>query len=234
MKSDTAREPQYDRLHAAREQFGLPTLGLMTGHGWADDPRRLGFTLARYKFAAKMLSGCNSVLEIGCGDAFGTRVVAQEVGNVTAIDFDPLFVADVNARAHPKWLIDCFVHDMRLAPVKKDFDGIFALDVLEHIKHGTDESFFLTHATQSLKSHGGIAVFGMPSLESQIYASPISKEGHVNCKSAPDLKAKLLQFFRVVLMFSMNDEIVHTGYHKMAQYILAVCSDRRDTSDGVA
>jgi hypothetical protein len=29
-------------------------------------------------------------------------------------------------------------------------------------------------------------------------------------------------------MFSMNDEVVHTGYHKMAHYLFAVCCGRRD------
>ena len=32
------------------------------------------------------------VLEIGCGDAFATRIVQQTVEKVTAIDFDPIFI----------------------------------------------------------------------------------------------------------------------------------------------
>ena len=51
----------------------------------------------------------------------------------------------------------------------------------------------------------GIAVIGTPSLESQQYASPASKEGHVNCKSAVDLRTTLLRHFRQVFVFSMND-----------------------------
>ena len=69
-----------------------------------------------------------------------------------------------------------------------------------------------------------VMVVGMPSLESQAYASEGSKAGHVNCKSAPDLKALMQSFFRAVFMFSMNDEVVHTGYHKMAHYIFALCA----------
>jgi len=34
-------------------------------------------------------------------------------------------------------------------------------------------------------------------------------------------------YFHTVLMFSMNDEVVHTGYHKMAQYLFAVCCDQK-------
>jgi hypothetical protein len=28
-------------------------------------------------------------------------------------------------------------------------------------------------------------------------------------------------------MFSMNDEVVHTGYHKMAHYLFALCCHKR-------
>ncbi|CAA7613597.1 hypothetical protein MCP1_120075 [Candidatus Terasakiella magnetica] len=39
------------------------------------------------------------------------------------------------------------------------------------------------------------------------------------------LAASLSRHFRHVLMFSMNDEVVHTGHHKMAHYIFAVLRD---------
>lgn len=38
----------------------------------------------------------------------------------------------------------------------------------------------------------------------------------MNCKSAPNLKALMQEYFHNVFMFSMNDEVVHTGFHKMA------------------
>jgi hypothetical protein len=55
----------------------------------------------------------------------------------------------------------------------------------------------------------------------------MSKEGHVNCKTMPDLKATMQRFFHNVYMFSMNDEVVHTGYHKMAHYLFALCCGKR-------
>jgi hypothetical protein len=34
------------------------------------------------------------------------------------------------------------------------------------------------------------------------------------------------KYFHNVFMFSMNDEVVHTGYHKMAHYLVAIgCSN---------
>jgi hypothetical protein len=74
----------------------------------------------------------------------------------------------------------------------------------------------------------GKAIIGMPSQESQPYASPASKAGHINCKSGPDLVRLLETFFHHVFLFSMNDEMIHTGYHKMAHYVLVLCCQRRD------
>ena len=219
------REPQYNVMLEKIATKSLESLGLMTNQAWDDDPKRLTFTLARYKFVAKMLSGRKRVLEIGCADAFGTRVVQQEVGELTAIDFDLVFIEDVKQRMSAKWPFTCFVHDMLTGAVPGTFDGIYALDVMEHIKP-KDEATFLGNTLASLAPHG-VVIFGMPSLESQAYASPISSAGHVNCKSAPDFKSGLEKYFNTVFMFSMNDEIVHTGYHKMAHYLLALCCEKR-------
>jgi hypothetical protein len=67
----------------------------------------------------------------------------------------------------------------------------------------------------------------MPSLESQPYASPGSKEGHVNCKSGKDFKDLMEKFFANVFLFSMNDEVVHTGFEKMAHYLIVVCTSKK-------
>ena len=89
------REPQYQYELEVKEKYGLAKLGIMTNQCWQDDPRRMAFVFARYKFVAKMLSGKTNVVEVGCGDAFATRIVQQEVGKVTAVDFDPIFINDV-------------------------------------------------------------------------------------------------------------------------------------------
>ena len=70
-----------------------------------------------------------------------------------------------------------------------------------------------------------VSVIGMPSIESQHLASRQSRLGHVNCKSGPTLAGFLERYFRYVLLFSMNDEVVHTGHHAMAHYLLCICCE---------
>ncbi|MBU1932049.1 class I SAM-dependent methyltransferase [Patescibacteria group bacterium] len=215
------REPQYQSCVDIRDQLGLTKLGLMSNNVWHDDPKRLVFLLSRYKFVAKMFSGMKNVLEIGCADAFGTRIVLQEVGRITAIDFDPVFVQDALERMDKEWAFECTVHDMLAGPVDGPFDAAYSLDVLEHIAK-QNEAAFVSNIAKSLVPQG-VLIIGTPSLQSQTYASPGSKEGHVNCKDALELKALLLHFFQNVFIFSMNDEVVHTGFYPMANYLFALC-----------
>ncbi|HLI11524.1 MAG TPA: class I SAM-dependent methyltransferase [Alphaproteobacteria bacterium] len=219
------KEPQYQVHLKAASERGFERLGLSGNESWHEDPKHLVFVLARYKFVAKMLAGRRHVLEIGCGDAFGTRIVQAEVGKLTATDFDPVFVDDIKQRMVPRWRFDVFVHDFLDGPVPGNFDAVYALDVLEHIE-AARERIFLANAFAGLGEHG-VAIIGMPSLESQSYASAQSKAGHVNCKSAPELKALMEEFFHNVFMFSMNDEVVHTGHHKMAHYLIALGAGKR-------
>lgn len=219
------REPQYQECLDAVDARGFERMGLRSSQSWHDDPRHLLFRLSRYKFVAKMLSGSAHVLEVGCGDAFGTRLVQQEVKALSATDFDPVFVKDVEERMVERWRFPVFTHDLLAGPIKGKYDGVFALDVLEHIQP-TDEHTFLTNAFAPLTPHG-VGIIGMPSLESQVYASPTSKAGHVNCKTMPDLKATMQKHFHNVFMFSMNDEVVHTGYHKTAHYLFALACNKK-------
>ena len=219
------REHQYDEISTLEEEVQVASLGRMRNFDWHNDPRRLLFTLARYKFVSKMFDGYETVLEIGCGDAFATRIVQQTVKKVTATDFDPIFIEEIHDRRQHKWELDAHVHNMVLEPTKQSFDGIFSLDVLEHVQQ-SDEDAFLKNTCLSLKSHGAL-IIGMPSLESQTYASEGSKIGHVNCKTGTDLRDLMKKYFHSVFMFSMNDEVVHTGFFPMAHYLFAVCCDKK-------
>ncbi len=223
--SPSTRETQYQRSIDLLREKGLTPLGLMTNQAWQDDPKHLVFTLSRYKFVAKMLAERANVLEVGCADAFGTRIVRQGVRRLTAIDFDPVFVADVQARMDPKWDFECRLHDMLSGPYPGSYDAANALDVIEHIPAG-DEERFIGNIAQSLTPHGAL-LLGCPTPESQAYASPQSKAGHVNCKDGPGMRALLGRHFGNVFIFSMNDEVVHTGFSPMAHYIIGLGCGRR-------
>lgn len=224
--SEKTREPQYQGQLELRDSKGLTPLGYTTNLVWENDPRRLTFILARYKFVAKMVSGKSRVFEIGCGDAFGARLILQEVKHLTVTDFDPLFIEDVKQRMKPPWTFEAMVHDMLSGPLPgAPFDAAYSLDVLEHIPKEKEQQF-LQNICASLTPMG-VLIIGTPSLESQQYASAPSKAGHINCKSQEDLRQLMLGFFDNVFLFGMNDEVLHTGFGKMAHYLFAVATGKR-------
>lgn len=227
MKEDTqvaqqTKEKQYSRCLDAKDRFGFVKLGLMSNQTWIDDPKRLAFVLSRYKFVAKMFDRYRNVLEVGCADAFGSRIVAHAVKKLTAIDFDPLFIENAKANMIDNHPFACVEHDILEGPAPGGlYDGVYSLDVLEHIAE-EHENLFLANIVESMHAEG-VCIVGTPSLQSQRYASPPSREGHVNCKDYDALHRLLTSFFKNVFIFSMNDEVVHTGFAPMAHYLLALC-----------
>src|SRR5437879_4706586 len=114
------------------EQIFPEKLGPMTAYRWEHDPKMILFMLARYKFVSKMLAGYDRVLEVGCADGFGSRLVRQTVGSLTALDIDPQMIESAQLDANPKWDILYVLGDM--AAVKENrFDALYCLDVLEHV-----------------------------------------------------------------------------------------------------
>ncbi len=223
MKAKT-KEVQYQRCIDLINDGCVEQFGAYTNQSWHDDPRRTLFMLSRYKFVAKMFAGKKDVLEVGCADAFGSRIVLQEVKNLTAVDFDPFFVEEAGKRVSNKYPLEVFTHNIVEKPVKKAFfNAAYSLDVFEHILP-EDEEKALGNIVTSLSEHGEF-IIGMPSLESQKYASEPSRTGHVNCKTGKDLKNLIDKYFHHSFLFSMNDEVVHTGFSKMAHYIFVLAAE---------
>lgn len=222
MTNKLTRENQYQFMIDMMKAKPLAPMGLRASMMWRLDPKLLVFTLARHKFVAKMLTGHSRVLEVGCGDAFASRLLHPEVDEFHAIDFDPVFIEEARRHNDPEWPVKLAVHDILSGPFVSGglFDAAFSLDVVEHIQKEHEE-LYMTNIAQSIKP-GGVFICGAPSLESQVYASPPSREGHVNCKSGPDLKNLILKYFDHAFLFGMNDEVLHTGFSPMCQYLFVL------------
>jgi hypothetical protein len=223
-------QSDFDPLIKIADKYGVARLGLMVNESWQTDPRRLVFTLSRYKFVAKMLRYQSSVVEVGCGDAFGSRIVAQAVTRLHLLEPDPVLHASAATADLARWNMHLHHHDLLEGPYSGYFDAAYAIDVLEHIDP-QDEGKFMANFTAMIRP-GGIGIIGMPSLESQPWASPQSAAGHVNCQSGPRLRATMNVWFEQVFSFSMNDEVVHTGFERMAHYLWAVCVNPRQEPPG--
>lgn len=196
-------------------------LGPWTSYSLLHDPKHLGFVLARYKFIAKMFDGFERVIEAGCGDAFGTPIVAQHVKQVLAIEPDGRHI-----KGNQKRLIKVKNIEFRqgtiqeLKLVSKSFDGAYSVDVIEHLDKHLNEPFVASQA--KILKDNGICIIGTPNISANRYASPRSRVQHINLHSQASLKKLMEKFFSRVFMFGMNDEILHTGYAPMCHYIFGM------------
>lgn len=220
------KEPQYQIQIETFNENGLSQLGLMTSHIWRSDPRHLGFLLSRYKFCAKMLIGKKSVMEVGCGDGFGLPIVLQSVKSVHGIDFDPIFIENAKQINAERIGVSFEVLDITQQQVGGKFDAVYSLDVIEHIDV-QDENTYLSHICAALNKDG-VCIIGTPNIFASQHASVWSQQGHINMKDESGLRDLLLKFFDNVFIFSMSDEVVHTGFYPMAHYLMAIAVGVRE------
>ncbi|HAS88414.1 MAG TPA: class I SAM-dependent methyltransferase [Desulfovibrio sp.] len=183
------------------------------------DPKRLAFVLARYSFAAQMTANCASVLELGCSEGIGASMLHGGIKPYLGLDLDtPAIEA---ARRNFASETVRFKNANFLHMDEGRFEAVVSLDVVEHISKGADEAAFFQAVSDNITDNG-VCVIGTPNETSTPYASPESMRGHVNMFDAVRLKSTMEDHFKNVFIFSMNDEMVHTGYAPMAHYLFAV------------
>ena len=171
-------------LDSLGHDYGEFPLGKNTTKILHESPRNLLFTLSRYKFVSKMFDGFGKVLEVGCQEGFGAHLISPVVNQLDCVDFYNPYIESSNRRCIMK-NTSFSARDMLDGTIGSDYDGVFSLDVLEHIQK-EDENVFMKNICGSLSEDGSVIICVL-SLESQVYTSEPSTKGHVNCKTAPDL-----------------------------------------------
>lgn len=213
------------RLGTDHQFVASMTLGPWTTYSLLHDPKHMGFVLARYKFCAKMLEGKRRVLEVGCGDGFGIPVVAQHVESILGIDpIERLIRGDKKRLAEIK-NIEFKTCDICQNAPDGTFDASYSIDVIEHLDRGLDKPF-MENQLKCL-TENGVCIIGTPNITANKYASYRSRVQHINLKSQAALRRLLEKYFRNVFTFSMNDEVLHTGYAPMAHYIFGMGVGKR-------
>jgi SAM-dependent methyltransferase len=103
---------------------------------------------AAYLFTGPVVAG-RAVLEVGCGEGYGTAMLADAARLVVGIDYDPMTVAHATA-AYPR---PCFLRaNLAALPIRTGtIDVVAALQVVEHV---WDHNQFLGECRRVLRSDG--------------------------------------------------------------------------------
>lgn len=193
-------------------------LGGHWSYNLRNDPKRFLFVLSRYKFCAKMCGRDKRVLELGCSEGIGSPILSEFASAYVGVDQDGGAIAAARSNFSAEKRL--FVEDDFLGKRYGTFDSIVSLDVIEHIPASREE-LFLDTVLGNL-NEDGICIIGTPNMTARDYASEASRIGHINLYEAPRLRDVMEKVFHNVFLFGMNDEIVHTGFHPMAHYLLAL------------
>ena len=200
-------------------------LGPINTESLVKDPKHLAFTLSRYKFVVKMMGTCKHIVEIGCGEGVGAlMLLAETSAKITAIDFDKSQIEYAREHVLPygKGRLSFKHRDIiSECSARPRGDGLVCIDVIEHINFA-EQNVFLNNCIGYLKRNG-IAIFGTPNKNATRYASERSKVGHINLFDHKRFDHTLKEYFRHVFLFSMNDEMIHTGFSPLAHYLIALC-----------
>lgn len=222
------KAPTWERYVQGTESQFLSSeipLGPWTSHSLKTDPIHMSFVLARYKFCAKMLIGKERVVEIGCGDGFGIPLIAQHVGHLHCVDWDPRNVEGCKRRlSHLKNVTyECI--DLNEKQLSFKADAAYLLDVIEHIEPSIEDRF-IQNVLAFLKP-SSLLLVGTPNITAAAYASPQSVSQHINLKSMQTLRSMMEAYFKHTLMFGMNDEVLHTGYGAMCHYLFSLGIEKK-------
>jgi cyclopropane fatty-acyl-phospholipid synthase-like methyltransferase len=184
------------------------------------DPASTLIVLSRYKFASKMLSSKDTVLDLGCGTGYGAYFMSKYARKVIAID---LQISRLPEAAKAKNLL--FLQgDIRRPPpslANEKVTAVTAIDVIEHFEKEEGERILQRYA-RWLPPYG-MMILGTPSRHSSAYRSQDAKDQHRYEYDPEELRNLCDRHFSRTLLFSMNDEIVHTGFPKLAWFFFVLC-----------
>jgi 2-polyprenyl-3-methyl-5-hydroxy-6-metoxy-1,4-benzoquinol methylase len=115
--------------------------------------------LCRYHFAKKYVQG-KKVLDAGCGEGYGTDLLADLAHEITGIDISEEAIRHAQKKYRKNNLsfktLDC----TNLKFLDEKFDVIVSFEVLEHVEH---YELFLSGIKDVLKC-GGIAIISSPNV----------------------------------------------------------------------
>jgi hypothetical protein len=179
--------------------------------------------LARYKFAARLLSGRANVCQIGYSELHGPELVGAAVKSLVVYVAKTEVTPATLRRYQANSKIKMQIHDLGRERLPASYDAIYSFDALERIAPEQEDGV-VRHMRESLSSGSDVVIIGCPGHVTAAIAGGIDR---VHRRSGLQLQMLVSQHFDTVLMFSMVENDIQAGLLPGADYFIAVASSRR-------
>ncbi len=194
--------------------------GKMGDHKWMiENPLMTTIKFSRFKFASKLISQNDTLLDIGCGQGLSSIFFSDYCKFVYGVDLLSDFLN--HDRKNIKF-IKKSIFNIHKKNFNRKINIITLIDFIEHFKK-SDGALILSKCSKLLEKKGGTLIIGTPSVYSSKYRSKRSKKQHIHEYDGMELKNLCSQYFSRTFLFSMNDELVHTGFYKLAWFNFVIC-----------
>lgn len=212
--------PQYDRefllkvREAAKEIFSDDRM-----HVDASAASKVSNNLVEsYEFARRQFGVSDRVLDIACGDGYGCRILAEQVGQVLGVDINRSLIAanqDANAVTNVKYdVADC----LALSLPDSAMTGATAMELIEHLPVEQVDQF--VKEVRRVVAPGGIFVCSTPqNSHGDIPVVP----WHVKEYSVHELRAILERHFGSVKILSSKSAGRLSESCDSGQKMVALC-----------
>lgn len=165
-----------------------------------------------YEFAVPYITG-KKVLDVGCGNAYGTALMAASAGNITGLDYDHTTIADNQNRYNS--INNLEFRQSAVPPLPfpdESFDVITAFQFIEHIKHRKE---FLRECLRVLKP-GGKLLVTTPNVKKSLARNPF----HVHEYTFDEMRGEVNDLTRSFQLKGLNgNETVNNYYHENGKFV---------------
>lgn len=160
-----------------------------------------------YKLADEKISSGSSILEIGCGSGYGTKLLSKNAEKIIGLDVDKKTVEQISKKNGSEKCIFEFYDGMKIPYKDESFDAVVSFQVIEHIK---DDKNIIKEISRVLRP-GGILLMATPNRIFRLveYGQKSSNKFHIREYSFREFKNLLGNAFSDINIFGVRgtDEV---------------------------
>ncbi len=167
-----------------------------------------------YEIAKKYISGNDSVLDIACGDGWGSEILASAAGSVIGADLSKEFIDRAKKRCRGN--VSFQVQDaLRTDFADESFDVVISMETIEHVD---DDKGFIREMHRILKKNG---IFIVSTPQNAAKSSPLIPY-HVREYNLQDFKSLLVNLFGIKQFYTFRSNLV-LAKEEIGNGMMVVC-----------